>query len=142
MREKGSAAVEIGIAVGMLLIPAALVVLGVGPWLERSNLARVAASEAARRAVVDLDVSAASALVAQVATNHGLDADEVTLSWCGSPEAAPALSTSACAFGRGTAVMAEVRVWVPLVNTPWGELGGVWVRGLHSEPIDLYRSLS
>ena len=32
-------------------------------------------------------------------------------------------------------------VWAPLFVTPWGPVGGVWVSGDHSEPVDLYRSL-
>ena len=43
--------------------------------------------------------------------------------------------------GRGSVVTAEVQVWVPLVATPWGEVGGLWVGASHSEPVDLYRSL-
>jgi len=39
------------------------------------------------------------------------------------------------------AITAEVLVWVPLVTTPWGEVGGLWSGASHSEPVDLYRSL-
>jgi hypothetical protein len=80
-------------------------------------------------------------VVIEMAENHGLDTGQVRLGWCGGrPEALPG-GLSACSFARSSEVTAEVLVWVPLVDTPWGELGGLWVDATHAEPIDLYRSL-
>jgi hypothetical protein len=50
MNDRGHAAVELGLAVGLLLLPVALVVLGFGPWSERRVFAEAASAEAARAA--------------------------------------------------------------------------------------------
>ena len=138
MNDRGHAAVELGLAVGVLLLPVALAVLAFGPWSERRVFAEAAASEAVRAAVIQLDTSAGNQVVKDMAANHGLGPDLIRLSWCGAgsddvPET--------CTFDRGAVVTAEVEVWVPLVTTPWGEVGGLWVGASHSELVDLYRSL-
>lgn len=134
MTDRGHAAVELGLAVGLLLLPVALAVLAFGPWSERRVFAEAAAAEAARAAVIHLDTSAGDQVVVDMAANHGLAPDLVRHSWCGdAPET--------CSFDRGSQVTAEVQVWVPLFATPWGEIGGLWVGATHSEPVDLYRSL-
>jgi hypothetical protein len=124
--------VELGLAVGLLLLPVAIAVLAFGPWSERRVLAEAAAAEAARAAVIYLDEAPATSVVYEMAANHGLSPDLVHLGWCGE---------TGCSFDRGSTVTARVEVWVPLVATPWGEVGGVWVGATHSEPVDLYRSL-
>ncbi len=140
MSDRGHAAVELGLAVGVLLLPVALAVLAFGPWSERRVFAEAAAAEAARAAVIELSTAPGSVVVSEMAANHGLGEGLVRLGWCG---AAPTELSDAtgCSFERGTEVTAEVQVWVPLVATPWGEVGGLWVGAIHSEPIDLYRSL-
>jgi hypothetical protein len=141
MSDRGHAAAELGLAVGLLLIPVAMAVLAFGPWSERRVFAEAAAAEAARSAVIDLSTASGSAVLAEMTINHGLESDVVRLGWCGrSPTEMPNPAAD-CSFERGTEVTAEVLVWTPLVNTPWGAVGGVWVRAVHSEPIDLYRSL-
>jgi hypothetical protein len=133
--------VELGLAVGLLLLPVALAVLAFGPWSERRVLAEAAAAEAARAAVIELNTLSGSAVVTEMAANHGLADDQIRLGWCGETPAEISLAPASCPFTRGTDVTAEVEVWVPLVQTPWGGVGGVWVDAVHSEPIDLYRSL-
>jgi hypothetical protein len=141
VNDRGHAAVELGLAVGLLLLPAALVVLGFGPWSERRVFAEAAAAEAARAAVIELSTVSASRLVIDMAENHGLDTEMVRLGWCGGqPEVLPG-GPSACSFARASEVTAEVLVWVPLLDTPWGQVGGLWMGAAHAEPIDLYRSL-
>jgi hypothetical protein len=141
LNDQGHAAVELGLAVGLLLLPVALIVLAFGPWSERRVLAEAAAAEAARSAVIELDAAAGSEIVSDMAGNHGLDPSLVRLGWCGGePETLPG-GASACSFARGTHVVAEVRIWTPLIETPWGEIGGLWLGAVHAEPIDLYRSL-
>jgi hypothetical protein len=137
--DQGHAAVELGLAVGVLLLPVALSVLAFGPWSERRVFAEAAAAEAARAAVIHLDTSHGELVVADMAANHGLASDLVRLGWCAGVTAETEVST--CSFERGTEVTAEVQVWVPLIATPWGEVGGLWIRAAHSEPVDLYRSL-
>ena len=132
---------ELGIAVGVLLLPAALAMLAFGPWAERRVFAEAAAAEAVRAAVIQLDISAGSQAVTDMAANHGLGPDLVRLAWCGAAESGAGHVVGACTFDRGSIVAAEVEVWVPLVATPWGEAGGLWVGASHSELVDLYRSL-
>jgi len=141
MSDRGHAAVELGLAVGLLLLPVALAVLAFGPWSERRVLAEAAAAEAARAAVIHLDTSSASVVVTDMAVNHGLGPGLVRLGWCGTSPVELAGDPGTCSFERGAWVTAEVLVWVPLVATPWGEVGGLWSGASHSEPVDLYRSL-
>jgi hypothetical protein len=141
MNERGHAAVELGLAVGLLLLPVAIAVLAFGPWSERRVFAEAAASEAARAAVIYLDISPGASVVYEMAANHGLGPDLVRLGWCGQPPSTQTTEMSACSFDRGATITAQVDVWVPLVATPWGEVGGLWVGATHSEPVDLYRSL-
>ena len=141
MSDRGHAAVELGIAVGVLLLPAALAVLAFGPWAERRVFAEAAAAEAVRAAVIQLDISAGSQVVTDMAANHGLGPDLVRLAWCGAAEAGAGDAVEGCTFDRGSVVAAQVEVWVPLVATPWGEVGGLWIGASHSELVDLYRSL-
>jgi hypothetical protein len=102
--------------------------------------AEAAAAEAARAAVIHLDVSAGETVVYEMAANHGLSPDLVRLGWCGGSPSGDEEAT-ACSFDRGSAVSANVDVWVPLIATPWGDVGGLWIGAAHSEPVDLYRSL-
>jgi hypothetical protein len=139
MNEKGHAAVELGLAIGVLLLPVAIAVLAFGPWSERRVFAEAAAAEAARASVIHLDVSIGETVVYEMAANHGLSPDLVRLGWCG--ESSGGEGVPACSFDRGSTVSASVEVWVPLIATPWGELGGLWIGAAHSEPVDLYRSL-
>lgn len=131
---------EFALAAGLLLLPVAFVVLGFGPWSERRVLAEAAAAEAARAAVIALDTSVGARVVSEMTADHGLSPSMVRLGWCGGAPG-PVGGSPSCSFARGTEVVARVEVWVPLVATPWGDLGGLWVGAVHAEPIDLYRSL-
>ena len=127
-------------AVAVLMLPVALVVTSFGPWLDTRVWAESAAAETARAAAIDLDLGSGAAQLEQLITIRGVDADSVGLGWCG---ASPATEGAAgmCPLVRGSAVVAEVAAWTPLFVTPWGTVGGLWVRAIHSEPIDLYRSM-
>jgi hypothetical protein len=139
MRDRGHASIELALAVGVLLLPVALLVTGFGPWSERRVEAEAVAAEAARAAVLDLSHDAGIAVVASHTSMLGISSDIVRVGWCGStPELEPA---GACVFERGAVVSITVELWTPLMETPWGSIGGLWVAGEHSEPIDLYRSL-
>jgi hypothetical protein len=139
VRDDGHAAIELGLAVGVLLLPVALVVAGFGPWSERRVEAEAIAAEVARAAVIDLSHDAGHAMADSMATALGIPDELVRIGWCGtSPGPEPA---GACDFERGAVVSVAVELWTPLVATPWGSLGGLWVVGEHAEPIDLYRSL-
>lgn len=141
MTDRGHAAVELALAVGVLLLPVALVVSSFGPWLERRVLAASAAAEAARVAVIELDHGSGAAAVGRAVVSHGLSEDLVRLGWCGSSTGPLWAPQGSCSLTRGSSALAVVEVWVPLVKTPWGDVGGLWVRASHSEPVDLFRSL-
>lgn len=139
MRESGHAAIELALAVGVLLLPVALVVTGFGPWSERRVAADAIAAEAARAAVLELSIDAGAATVASITGEQGISAELVRVGWCG---AVPSLTPSgSCSLERGAVVSVTIELWTPLVDTPWGSIGGLWVSAEHSEPIDLYRSL-
>lgn len=141
MKEAGHAAVELALGVAVLLLPVALAVTAFGPWSERRVLAEAAAAEGARALAVDMVPLAAESLVTRMAAFHGLDTRDVRMGWCGASPAASGTPTGSCPLTRGSVVDLTVEVWVPLVMTPWGGVGGLWVSGDHAEPVDLYRSL-
>jgi hypothetical protein len=139
VREDGHAPIELALAVGVLLLPVALVVTGFGPWSERRVEAEAIAAEAARAAVLALSHEAGHGVVSSMTHALGIPAGLVRVGWCGAgPAQDPA---GACAFERAGVVSIAIELWTPLVDTPWGSVGGLWVVGEHSEPIDLYRSL-
>ena len=141
MSDHGHAAVEFGLAAGLLLFPVALAVLAFGPWSERRVLAEAGAAESARAAVIAVDIAAGRQVLTEMTANYGLSEEEVEMGWCGQTPGPVLDATTGCPMTRGTEVVSEVRIWVPLVETPWGPVGGLWVTGSHAEPIDLYRSL-
>jgi len=141
VRDKGHAAVEFALAVVVLLVPAALVVTAFGPWSERRVFAESAAAETARVAVVELEHAAGVAVLTQSASNHGLDADMVRVGWCGANPGPLDSPGGSCPMIRGSSVEVRVDVWTPMVSTPWGAVGGLWITATHIEPVDLYRSL-
>lgn len=139
MRDRGHASLEMALGAALLLIPVALAIASFGPWSERRVVAEAVAAEAARAAVLALDLGAGEEVVARVASNHSLAPDQVRLGWCGATPTTG--SAGGCPMSRGTDVNATVQLFVPVVSTPWGAVGGLWVTGTHSEPVDLYRSL-
>jgi hypothetical protein len=131
--------VELALAVGVLLLPVALVVIGFGPWSERRVEAEAVAAEAARSTVIELSHEAGLATAAAITAAYGIPPQQARIGWCG---AEPTVAGAGfCTLQRGAVVSVTVELWTPLVATPWGPVGGLWVVGEHSEPIDLYRSL-
>ena len=86
-------------------------------------------------------MAAGVAQVVAASITLGLDPDDVRVGWCGAEPELPEESSGICDLGRGSVVSVTVELWTPLIATPWGPVGGLWVVGEHSEPIDLYRSL-
>lgn len=139
MNDRGHAGLELAMAVGVLLLPVALVVTGFGPWSERRVDAEAVAAEAARAAVLSLSVEAGEAAAIAALDDVDIEQELVRIGWCGAtPTSTP---DGTCSLERGSVVSVAVELWTPLVSTPWGPVGGLWVVGEHSEPIDLYRSL-
>jgi len=140
MIDRGHAAVELAMAVAVLMLPVALVVAAFGPWSERRVLAEATAAEAARIVAIDMDPAAGALVVSRMTGEHGLGEGQVRLGWCGAIPSSLSTPAGACPLERGGIVTSTVQVWAPLVITPWGPVGGLWVTADHSEPIDLYRS--
>lgn len=141
MTDRGHAAVELALAVAVLMLPVALVVTSFGPWSERRVLAEAAAAEAARAVVLALDHRVGLDVIASMTEGHGMAPDQVRASWCGQQVSSLAELAGGCSLTRGSVVTATVQVWVPLIPTPWGDVGGLWATGVHAEPVDLYRSI-
>jgi len=134
VREQGFAALELSAGVALLLLPVVLVVLSLPRWVERQDVARVAARDAAR--VVGLsgwcDRRAAEQAVARATSDAGLEpgALQVTL------DCAPAGP-----LPRGGQVTAHVRVAMPVLAVPMVGSAGAWTwTAGHRQPIDPYGS--
>ena len=132
-RDAGAAAIEMPLAVGMLLLPIAMVVMLVPQWPERQTVARAAAKEAATLYANATDqatgASLAQASVEQAAANHGLSAGAMTVvlggQWC-----------------RACSVTATVTVEVPAISVPFaGTIGAFAYSATSTARIDDYRSL-
>lgn len=143
MRDTGTASLELALGAGLLVIPALLVVVSFGPWLEGRAFARAAAAEAARAAVLSQGdpAAAGSALVGDMVTGRGLHPGSVSVSMCEGPSLPPGAGAGSCALVRGARVTATVSLVVPLISTPWGPVGGITVTASHAEPVDAYRSI-
>ncbi|MGH9189977.1 MAG: hypothetical protein ACRD0Q_08105 [Acidimicrobiales bacterium] len=131
--ERGMVAVELPLALGLLLLPLALLVITLPTWPERQTMARAAANEAARTVALadswDEGMAAAVEAVNRAATNEGIDAQDVSLSVDGSLE-------------RRATVTVHVRVRMPALNIPGLTTISAWSwTASHSERVDDYRSL-
>lgn len=132
MTQRGTASLELALGMSLLVIPAVVAVLSFSPWLEARSFVRSAAAEGARAAVLASGdpTSAGTSLVAAMA--EGREYEGVAVEMCGG---------ALCVLERGAYVTVRVSLEVPLVSTPWGDVGGVVVEGFHAEPVDAYRSL-
>ncbi|MDW3212640.1 MAG: hypothetical protein R8G01_01480 [Ilumatobacteraceae bacterium] len=133
-RDAGSTPIELPLAVGLLLLPIAIVVMMVPQWPERQTVARAAAKEAATLYANAPSAAAgqelAEASVAQAAANHGLPTTAMTV----------ALSPDWC---RACTVTASVVVDIPAWSVPGiGTVGAFTYTATSSAHIDDYRSIS
>ncbi len=131
--ERGAVAIELPAAIGLLLLPLALLVITIPTWPERQTVARSAASEAARTAVLasswEEGIDAGADVVGLAAQNYGLDPADLTVSWQG-------------AFGRGESITATVTVRMPALVVPGLTTVDPWTwSASHTERVDDYRSL-
>lgn len=132
--ERGTAVVETPVALVLLLIPVALLVITLPTWPERQTVARAAAAEAARSAVLahswDEGVIAGEDAVARAAENYGLPPGDLAVDWAGS-------------FTRGGSITARVTVRMPALAVPGlGQIAAWTWTASHTEYVDRYRSLS
>lgn len=130
--ERGSVAVELPLALGLLLLPLALLVITVPAWPERQTVARAAAIEASRVAALagsfEEGIEEGNAAVERSARNQGLDPSDLSVSWEGS-------------FRRGGSVTANVTVRMPALVVPGLTTVDAWVwTASHTERVDDFRS--
>jgi Flp pilus assembly protein TadG len=129
MSERGSVPVEFAAAVGLLLIPAVLLVLSFAPWVERQMMAREIARDAARSVAIAGEIGDVRPLAEETARNYRVDPADVTVAVEGDT-------------GRGGLVTATVTVRMPAIEIPGiGGLGTVTWRVHHTEQVDVYRSM-
>lgn len=148
--ESGHAAIELALAVGLLILPVAVLVLSLPTWVERQSLALSASREVARTVVLAEDPAGGSAVAAdrvrEIAVNHGLDPDDVTVCFATHPvaETAPRDCTGLGAVQRGVAITAYVTVRLPALDLPGlpGIVPATTYTARHTERVDLYRSFS
>lgn len=133
-RDSGSVAVELPLAVGLLLLPISIIVMVVPQWPERQTIASAAAKEAATIFANASDETTgtmeAQASVAQAASNHGLPPGALAVSlggeWC-----------------RACTVTASVTVEIPAVEVPFaGTIGSFTWTATSAARIDDYASLA
>lgn len=129
--QRGSAAIELPLAIGLLLLPVALLVITIPAWPERQTVARAAAAEASRAVVLagswPEGADEARAVVAQTAANHGLEPGALSLQLTGSLE-------------RGASVTARVTVEMPALALPGLAAVSRWAWSTsHTEHVDDFR---
>ena len=126
--QRGFIAVEYALALGLILVPVGLLVITLPAWPERQTVARVAAEEGARTAVLTGDLAAGEAVAMEAVSNQGIDPNDIDIAWTGSTE-------------RGGQLTAAVTIRMPAIRVPAVATVGTWDwTARHSESVDLYRS--
>ena len=128
---RGFVAIELVLAIGLLLFPVVLLVASLPQWSERQHAAIVAAREAARVAgqawPADGDVDA-ERVAREVVATYGIADGDVTITVSPPP-------------GRGGLVTATVTVRMPALAVPLLASVGAWSwTARESVRIDDYRS--
>ncbi len=132
-RDRGAAAVELPLAVCLLLLPIAMIVMLLPQWPERQTVATAAAKDAATIYANASDPNTGAELVAssvaQAAANYGLPTGSLTVhlegEWC-----------------RACTVTAAVTVDIPAIDVPMvGTVGSFAWTATSTARIDDYRSL-
>ncbi len=108
--ESGFIALEWVVAVVFLLLPVVFIGAGMSRWPERQQVARAAAAEAARAAVLSDSEAMAQAnanrIAAEVASNYGVPADQFSV------------SVSAPNWDWGEEVTVTVTMAMPALDVP------------------------
>lgn len=130
--DRGFAAIELTLGIGLLLVPTAMVVLALPGWSERQATATAAAQEAARVLALSEECEpnlwAAAGVVDETVRGHGLDPDDFRVDIAGSTE-------------PGAAVEVRVTAAMPMTVVPGIGAFGSWSwTARHAEPVDRYRS--
>lgn len=131
-RERGSAAFELPLILGLVLLPFGVLVLSISTWVERQTAARDAAGETARFAVVAGPDRAdeTAALLREIEAGYGLPPGSLRLRLLPSRE-------------PGRAVVARVTVSMPGAVIPlFGSFGDVSWTAEHIERVPDYGATS
>ena len=129
--ERGYVSLELVLGLAVLVLPIAMLVLALPTWFARQNLARLAAQQAARTAVVTRSGDRGLAAAREIAAGNGLDPDtEMQVAFA--PESS---------LGRGGVVVTQVTVRMPITVVPGlGDVGSFSWTATYSERVDPYRS--
>jgi hypothetical protein len=129
--EGGYVSLELVLGLALLVLPVALIVLTLPTWLARQNLARLAAQQAARTAVIAASPDQGATAAGTVATDAGLDpARDLRVAW-----------EPGSSFARGGLVTVRVTVVSPAIAIPFlGTFGSFPLTATFSERVDQYRS--
>ena len=129
--ERGYVSLELVLGLAVLVLPVAMLVLTLPTWFARQNLARLAAQQAARTAVVTRSGDLGLAAAREIAAGNGLDpGTEMGVAFA--PESS---------FARGGVVVTQVTVRMPLTVIPGvGQVGSFSWTATYSERVDPYRS--
>ena len=129
--EGGYVSLELVLGLALLVLPIALIVLTLPTWLARQNLARLAAQQAARTAVIAASPEPGVTAAGTVAADAGLDpARDLSVAW-----------DPGSSFARGGLVTVRVTVESPAIAIPFlGTFGSFPLTATFSERVDQYRS--
>lgn len=144
-RQRGFAAIEWTIGIGLIVLPVAVLVASLPPWFERITTAREMAQEAARAAVLADDwatgVDRANSVARQIGRNGGISDS----AWCEFGGDCVWLLVDGAPTGtlaRGAEITVTVNVVIPGVTVPFvGSVAAVSWSTSHSERVDDYRSI-
>ncbi|GAC1364625.1 MAG: hypothetical protein NVSMB32_07340 [Actinomycetota bacterium] len=127
----GFVTLELVLGLAVLVVPIGLLVLVLPTWFARQNFARLAAQQAARRAVISQSLDQGYAAARAVATDAGLDpTKDLTVHY-----------GAGSSLARGGTVTAQARVRMPALVIPGlGDVGSFSWTASYSEAVDQYRS--
>lgn len=123
--------VELVLGLALLVLPVALVVLMLPTWISRQNLARLAAQQGARAAVVTESQEQGTAAAKAAVAGAGLDpAKDLTIGF-----------QPASSFAPGGLVTVGVTIDAPVLAIPFlGTAGSFRIAARFSERVDPFRS--
>jgi hypothetical protein len=129
--EGGYVSLELVLGLALLVLPVALIVLTLPTWLARQNVARLAAQQAARTAVIAVSPDRGATAAGTVAADAGLDPTrDLRVAW-----------EPGSSFARGGLVTVKVTVQTPAIAIPFlGSFGSFPLIATFSERVDQYRS--
>lgn len=130
--QAGTAALELVLGIGLLLIPTACLVITFPTWSERQLVARNAARESARKLATAptwaAGTGAADRSIQETAVDAGLVPGALRSTYAGS-------------LDRGDTVTVAVTIDIPAVVLPlFGATGGWTYTATHKEWVDRFRS--